>query len=719
MNNNYQYKITFKLNEPFDVNFVNEYCNKYPNAKILVEVQNTKGITSDMIRRLNPNVGIRVAGGYDEDRIRRHGNLHFRGGETGEYYTSAVIYTRNETVKILEEIEKIEAGLNKNWSDIQKSIYIYDKLKAKIMYDPKFEEKKSREIRSLRGLISKQSVCAGYAMIFKEFMDRNNIECEYVEGYTEIDKNGKMSSGHAWNILTIEGKKYPIDLTWDNTRFRKGKSYSFDWLGKDVKEFSERHHPAPGEKTQDYMHTLSQIDEKVLRQMYLNMGMGRSKDYQSTTYTGKRKDGSKYIVAQIGENTINNSTYYRYYYVEIGKDGKRQLPLILYSDTNITYTVNSRKYNKPCYSKEYEEAIDNILFSKENIADSIARKTYYIGGVEKESSKNKTEVVTSYREIAKPDEKKKLFVYPTKRYVRSDGSIFIAQQMYEKPHKINDTNVMRYDIFELVKENGQEVLKRNTVFTEKNFFKDKRQSMVDIYLSRSRLDRKVKEAGGYIGYYGEDGNKYYDPNLVKFFETSKRQDISSISRSMKKPDADKPFQLPQFSELKSLAKKYKIELDPNNFFDSDISKVKVVDIKTGQVQSNQNIRDKAILANLWLSAAGVKVYQDEARPGEIYAFNEPAEELYNTICQKLTKDCEEKGVIDTVDLFKNIENDNLYKYNREIIVKLFKTPSQAEFINKLVLKSLGANKQYKKPDALYTMSYAGELAYNSKMASVI
>ena len=46
----------------------------------------------------------------------------------------------------------------------------------------------------------------------------------------------------------------------------------------------------------------------------------------------------------------------------------------------------------------------------------------------------------------------------------------------------------------MVNENGIEVLKGNVVFTERNFFKDNRQSMIDDYLSRKRLDRKVGEA---------------------------------------------------------------------------------------------------------------------------------------------------------------------------------------------------------------------------------
>ena len=709
MQYDFQYKITFNLDEPFDIDYIQKVCNQSPNSKILVEVQNTKGISSSMIRQLSPNIAIRVAGGYDAERISRYGkDLHW----DSNYYNEAVIYTKNETVKILEAIEEIESGLNRNWSDIQKLLYVYDRLKRDIMYDPKFEHKLSSEIRSLRGLITKQTVCAGYAMILKEFMDRNGINCEYVEGHTKIDDNGKRTGGHAWNIINIDGKKYPIDLTWDNTMFRSGKLKSLDWLGKDISTFSRSHHPAPGEKTQDYQHTLSQIDPQIVKRIYSQIGIGRARDFHSTTYYGMRKDGSRFIVAQIGDNTINNTKYYRYYYVGISDDGKKELPLILYSDTNVAHLVDCKNFGRPI-PPNYEETVDNILFSKENISDSIAKGTYYIGRVRKNEDGNKLALVTSYHEISKPEEKRNLFVFPTKRFTRSDGSVFIAQQMFKTPHKVNGIDVMRYDILEMVNENGKEVLKGNAVFTERNFFKDTRQSMVDDYLSRERLDRKVSEAGGYIGYYDANGIRTYNPNLVKFYETSKKVDLDSLNRQTQQTSTP-TIQIPNFSELKSLATKYEIFMDLKDTSDLDTAKIKIRDIQTGQIQTDKSIIDRAMFANIWLTSAGVKYSPNESRPGINYAFNEPAEELYNTICKQLLTSCKDQGVIDTVDLLRNIDNNNSYKYNEEIVVNLFRNPYQTEMINRLFLQSLGINQQLQKPEPLYTMSYAGKLAFSGE-----
>lgn len=689
----YDYKISFELDEPFDVSYVNNFCMRNRGKRILVEVQNTRDITSNMLKQLIPDVKIRIAGGYDQERIDRYGkDINF----SSNYYKDAVIYTRNEAIKILEEIEKIESGMSKNWSDIQKLLYVYDRLKTGITYDPNHNNKSSAEIRSLRGLITKNTVCAGYAMILKEIMDRNYIDCEYVEGHT------KKNTGHAWNIVNIDGKKYPIDLTWDNSQFRVGNSNSFDYLGQDISIFAESHIPFAGEKTQNYRQTLSTIDPKVIKQLYSQMGIGRARDYRTTTYDGKRKDGSRFIVAQIGDSKFNNQSYYRYYYVEVTKDNKFELPIILYSDINISHLIDCKNFKKPI-PQGYEEAIENILFSRENIQDSISKHTFYIGSIKKNTSSNKLELVSNYKEIAKPNNKKNLFIYPTRRYRRNDGSVFIAQQMNNEPFKVCGIDLFRYDIFEMVMENNDLVLKRNTVYTEKNFFKDSRQGIANDYLSRSRLDRKVKEAGGYIGYYSQDGIRTYNPDLVKVFETSKRIDTEPQIKQKKNSKTSK-VKFPEFSELKQLALKYEIFVDLNGNIDvSDISKYKIRDIKTKKIITDKSIIDDALFANIWLAAAGVKYYGNEERNGSRYAFNSQAEDLYYEICKNLIDSCEKNGVINPKDLYKRLSSNSHYKYTNTILYNLFRHPSQVKFINKLFMKYIGKTDQFLTPEPLSSM----------------
>lgn len=520
----YDYKKVIKDNTTINsesVKVFHEVLNKYPNAKILIEISSTRHISSELLKLFPPSILIRVSGGYDEERVKRNANNIYKDGETGAYYDEAVIYTRNELIKIVEEIEKIENGFHQNWSDIQKIVYTYDKLKREIMYDPKYEYKPSRDTRSLRGLITKQTVCAGYSLIFKEIMDRNGIDCEYVEGYTKKDGHG----AHAWNIINLGGKKYAIDLTKDNTFFRAGKISVMSSFTQDIKTFADDHFPDAEEKTQNYLQSLSQMDSNVIDLIIEQIS--KSREYDKTTYYGTRDDGSCFKVIQIGDASANGTEYFRYYYVDILLTKEKTNPIILYSENNITAMMYGKLHGREI-PDNYESVINNILFSKENIRDSIAKRTYYIGRVDKINNQNKREFVSSYKEIEKPENISNLFSLHTRKYTRSDGTSFIAQQIAPYSYNINGIKVIRYDIIEEIKEAGRQIIKRNTVFTEKNFFNDNNQSMVDEYLSRERIDKINEENGGYLGYYDEDGNIKYHEELVSHFKPLEKIEIPEI-----------------------------------------------------------------------------------------------------------------------------------------------------------------------------------------------
>ena len=118
---------------------------------------------------------------------------------------------------------------------------------------------------------------------------------------------------------------------------------------------------------------------------------------------------------------------------------------------------------------------------------------------------------------------------------------------------------------------------------------DNRQIVLDILLARERLDRKVKESGGYIGFIDKVNSDFVmtnsTPDLVKFFETSKKVDIDSLNNQSQ--HAQSPtIKIPTFAELKELALKYEIFIDSKDPFDSDTSKIKIRDIETGQIQTD-------------------------------------------------------------------------------------------------------------------------------------
>lgn len=233
---------------------------------------------------------------------------------------------------------------------------------------------------------------------------------------------------------------------------------------------------------------------------------------------GTRKDKTRYLIAQVGDSKIDGQQYYRYYYADVLKNDRLCNESILYSDTNVTHLIDAKNFNKNI-PQGYEEAVDNILFSRENIFDSKVKGTGYIGKVTKDKQKNQKgiQLVEKVSDIAKPVDKQKKFQFPTKVYVRSDGSSFIVQKM-NNGSDANGIHVIPFHIFEVINENWKRVVKRNVVYSERDFLQDNRPGIANDYLSRERLDRKVKETGGYIGYYDEKGIRKYASSLVDFFK---------------------------------------------------------------------------------------------------------------------------------------------------------------------------------------------------------
>ena len=205
-----------------------------------------------MINKISKNIDIRIAGAFDDTRINNYKKARFYNEEHTKYvtcqeaYYNSVIYSRNETILILKEIEKIESKLKKEFSDIQKLMYIYVKLKRTIMYDPKFEEKTHKEIRSLRPLITKEGVCAGYSLILKEMLDRQGIECHYIKGLK-----------HAWNIVNIEGNLYQLDLTKENAKYRNSGEETFDFFCQNKEKLNEKNIPDEREPIKNYQQNKS------------------------------------------------------------------------------------------------------------------------------------------------------------------------------------------------------------------------------------------------------------------------------------------------------------------------------------------------------------------------------------------------------------------------------------------------------------------------------
>lgn len=134
-------------------------------------------------------------------------------------------YTPNKLEAMSEELEaaakklvnKIPAGLN----DFEKIVFVHDNIILNTVYDKDGADAKSNGIwgTAYGCLVNGKAVCQGYSEGFEYIMKLLDIPCGTIKGLAwnnGLNQGNGEPQSHAWNYVTINGKNYWIDLTWDD-----------------------------------------------------------------------------------------------------------------------------------------------------------------------------------------------------------------------------------------------------------------------------------------------------------------------------------------------------------------------------------------------------------------------------------------------------------------------------------------------------------------------
>lgn len=183
----------------------------------------------------------------DDEQIIVLGGLEGKQKYNKERYRERVTYDARSLKLIIQQMKKIESKIPNEWDEYQKAKFIYVVLAENIDYENDKEKYKTENCSNLMGLRTGKAICAGYSLIFKEMMDRQGIKCDYIRGV--VEQSGRNFK-HAWNVLTIQGKTFPVDLTWDSQRVRRGKQ-DLVFFGNEP-YFFEEHNTDKDEKKYKY-----------------------------------------------------------------------------------------------------------------------------------------------------------------------------------------------------------------------------------------------------------------------------------------------------------------------------------------------------------------------------------------------------------------------------------------------------------------------------------
>lgn len=101
-----------------------------------------------------------------------------------------------------DEIEHIISGIAPEMTDLEKALYVHDYIVTHFQYDTSYNNYDAYSF-FMTGI----GVCQAYTQAFNGIMHRLGIEC--TSALDDIDN-------HTWNIITLDGNNYHIDVTHDD-----------------------------------------------------------------------------------------------------------------------------------------------------------------------------------------------------------------------------------------------------------------------------------------------------------------------------------------------------------------------------------------------------------------------------------------------------------------------------------------------------------------------
>lgn len=108
--------------------------------------------------------------------------------------------------------EALGSKMGANMTDLQKALALHEWLVLHCRYDETLKRKYAYS--EYGAIVEGFAVCQGYTLAYNDLLTRVGIEAEYVAGW--LDRLDGDGGRHAWSRVTIDGKKYFVDITADD-----------------------------------------------------------------------------------------------------------------------------------------------------------------------------------------------------------------------------------------------------------------------------------------------------------------------------------------------------------------------------------------------------------------------------------------------------------------------------------------------------------------------
>lgn len=357
-------KLTLK-----DINDIKKFRNTNALSNLLVVINNTLDLTSDMLNDLMDvkNIKIQVKGPYNKEYVSKYNNL--------SYVREQNIYSIFELREIIRQMEAIEEVILNNLKPLPKVFMIYDYLRTN--YDIDYFSK----VNDLKGIILGDLNPLSLSIIFKEMLDRYKIPNEIIFS---------LDNSIAYNKVTISKYSYLFNLAEDTYSYQNNMYSKIKYFSNmDINTFLRRYSINKKENLAS-LTSVVKLDEDTMK--ILNKLTKRvSSNVNFRIY--KRKDESRIIVGEMNKDYYMPKDLNRYFIADIYNNEEINNPKIFYTkekllekDDEIADTLLSRekidnlfKNNRYNLDQEKNEYVDNLkvkTYKKSSFDCLILEKTY-------------------------------------------------------------------------------------------------------------------------------------------------------------------------------------------------------------------------------------------------------------------------------------------------------------------------------------------------------
>lgn len=145
------------------------------------------------------------------------------GSNVEHYTTICLVFTmtmaerRTAEYHLERQISNILKDITPNMSEFDKELHLHDRLMEICRYHQEAADSKDPyteypdAFSAYGALVKGAAVCEGYARAMQLLCHRVGIACTLVSGY-----GIKNQMTHMWNLVTIDGRNYHLDPTWND-----------------------------------------------------------------------------------------------------------------------------------------------------------------------------------------------------------------------------------------------------------------------------------------------------------------------------------------------------------------------------------------------------------------------------------------------------------------------------------------------------------------------